>query len=265
MPTRLPGRRRGRRWLVGSATFLAILVISPVALLAASVLRPLKVRIGSQCFGAGLVSIRNEQWAPIFAMAYYGLAEGDMPLGEAQAQQQVQTWWKTFPVADRWLYGFQWTRPVRRPPLPAAEAKNQKLLDAIEEDDLDKMEALLRQGADVNWRRVAESSRPLNEAMFNHDPQAVALLLKYGADVNAVDFEGDGPFAGETPLHGVPRMLDPPDDVKVAAALLHRGARVNGRSADGRTPLMAAVVWEDSAGRTPACGWSRPDAARHRG
>jgi ankyrin repeat protein len=102
------------------------------------------------------------------------------------------------------------------------------LLEAVRAADKERVQRLLRQGADVN-ARTADGTTALMHAMAVGDVKQVRMLLDHGADVNAKN------RAGATALMwGV-------GDRDKAQAMLDRGANVNARADSGRTPLMIAV------------------------
>lgn len=115
------------------------------------------------------------------------------------------------------------------------------------------------------------SDTPLLEAAFHGDPKVIALLLQYGAKVNAEDMFGENALHkavffsgkdavalliahgadvkhkdhfGKTALHVAAQSNDPD---KVSLLLAH-GADVNARDEEGKTPLAVAVA---SSGSSP--------------
>jgi ankyrin repeat protein len=99
-------------------------------------------------------------------------------------------------------------------------------------------EFLLDQGADVNKLSQHKMGvTPLHAALFGRKCGTARILLKHGADVT-IKRGGQGwPRAGWTALHyaagyGFAELIGP---------LLERGADVNARDVDGRSPLQIAV------------------------
>jgi hypothetical protein len=104
----------------------------------------------------------------------------------------------------------------------------QRLLQrAAEAGDVDTVRAFIEEGGDVNAR--AGITTPLQQA---RGAEVVKLLVSAGADVNATSKEYCGP-----PLNFAAELGDT-DSIR---ALLDAGAKVNGRSPDGETPLMKAA------------------------
>lgn len=92
---------------------------------------------------------------------------------------------------------------------------------------------LLQHGATVNHKSNINGYTALMAACANHYADSVALLLKYGEDVNALTKDGRSALTIATEL------LQP----EIVALLLDHGARVNGYAEnDGMTPLSAAVT-----------------------
>jgi ankyrin repeat protein len=127
--------------------------------------------------------------------------------------------------------------------LPIFVRGNQDLYDAIERGDVERVQALLRRGADPQstWRgfqllSAREQDRrrrfevpPLIRAIQLHQPEIAAALIEHGADAKARDTSGTpalmlAAHQGQTTL------------VKI---LLERGADVHATDRDGNTVLRS--------------------------
>jgi ankyrin repeat protein len=115
------------------------------------------------------------------------------------------------------------------------DATPQDLLAAVRAADTDRVQQLLRHGADVN-SRTEDGTTALMHATAVGDIKLVRMLLEHKADVNAKN------RAGATAL------LWAVGDGEKVRALLDRGADVNARADSGRTPLMVAAGSPGAAG-----------------
>jgi uncharacterized protein len=106
------------------------------------------------------------------------------------------------------------------------------LHDAVYADRLDKADALLRAGANVN-AVTSYGVTPLSLACTNGNAAMIELLLKAGADANAAL------AGGETALMTAART----GNADAVAALLRAGAKVDAKDGwRGQTPLMWAAA-----------------------
>jgi ankyrin repeat protein len=108
------------------------------------------------------------------------------------------------------------------------------LLVAIRRESAPSVEALLKRGADPNVRNVDTDFTPILEAIGQVD--IVKLLLAAGADVNATSRKGDDLLRGMTPL--MLAALDGSEDL--VQLLVDKGADVSARAPDGATALLLA-------------------------
>lgn len=103
------------------------------------------------------------------------------------------------------------------------------------------VEVLLNAGADVKTTRPFGTA--LHSAAFSQRADIAALLLRYGADVNAVDAND------VTPLHLAAAATigrdQPSGRTATADLLIAHGARLNAVQCDRMTPLDAAVYAGD--------------------
>lgn len=114
--------------------------------------------------------------------------------------------------------------------LDAADPKGGALLDAAKQGNQTAVQALIRQGADVNTADV-DGMTPLHWAAQADDLRTAALLIAGGANVNAVTRHGIAPL-WLAALNGSPAM---------AEALLKAGGNAKATFGDGQTILMTAA------------------------
>jgi len=116
---------------------------------------------------------------------------------------------------------------------------------AIQDNDLQGIQACLTQGADPNAALPANEWTPLARAVMKDNVNAVRILLKAGADPT----RDAQPMHGAWPLLFVAVAVDNPD---IMRELVHAGADPNMRilARGGLTPLASAA----DLGATNACG-----------
>ncbi len=148
------------------------------------------------------------------------------------------------------------------------EEPNQKLMAAIASGDIKEVnEALSANAAQLN-QRSADAGTPLMYAAERNFPEAVAALVKKGADVNTTDAEGKtalmvcgldmhhirksgggrtAPGLKEEMKKDGPKALEKRKAAvaKVVALLLKSGADVNKADSEGLTALHHAVRRDD--------------------
>jgi ankyrin repeat protein len=137
-----------------------------------------------------------------------------------------------------------------------AHAQNEKkLFDAINKGNTKEVEALLKQGANIN-ARGGDKATPLIHAVNKQDTAMVDLLLKNGADVNA--HTGDDYVRRETAL----MIASWTGNVSIMKKLIEAGADVNAVSGrdqpnmgkpvlryaiDSRSPEAVRILLESGA------------------
>jgi len=105
---------------------------------------------------------------------------------------------------------------------------------AADTGDLGAIERHLANGASVNAPDGKFSSTPLEHAAVAGRAEAVELLIRRGADVNAVDRDRG------TSLHAAAFL----GHEKIVHALVENGAAVNAANVRGETPLGVAIIDE---------------------
>jgi len=114
---------------------------------------------------------------------------------------------------------------------------NIDFLDAVLDNNLDKVEKLLREGADINIRyskatdfEEGDNVTPVQYAASSGNTKLLEFLVIKGADLNLSDAQGQNPLLAAT-------IGDNYDIVKF---LLDNGANINAKDDNGRTALMIA-------------------------
>jgi cytohesin len=164
---------------------------------------------------------------------------------------------------------------------------------ALQRADLDQIERHILHGADLN-AEDPDGRRPLHVAAAAGKLVVAQMLLKHGADIDAPDARGHSPLyvallAGRTQVADMlikrgasfrpdellrEAAMSGVSDRDVVDFLVSRGADINHRGPDGRTPLIIAIERDDrlmtkllvsrgaDVNRTDSAG-RRPLAAAH--
>jgi ankyrin repeat protein len=114
-------------------------------------------------------------------------------------------------------------------PLAGAARRDHRLADAVERRDIDRVDLLLRSGADVNGTQ-GDGATALHWAVYTDETSLVDRLLDAGANVNAANDHGVTPLA----------LACESRNEAVIAALLRRGADPNASVSSGESALMTA-------------------------
>lgn len=110
------------------------------------------------------------------------------------------------------------------------------LAEAISAGAMERIEELVRQGADLNRRDRDDYLLPLGRAIAVAPAEVAFLLLRLGADA-----QGD-------PKRGAPfEQAIVRGDAQLVGALIDAGAKVDLPNSDGSTPLGVAQAWGHSA------------------
>jgi hypothetical protein len=95
-----PGRQVRTALVAGGFILLA----APLTLLVAAFV-PVRLQLGKQRLVFGVTDRRDPDWQDGWALAYFGMGHGDLPLRTGE-----QIYWRFQPIGDR-LYGIKWVRP----------------------------------------------------------------------------------------------------------------------------------------------------------
>ena len=105
------------------------------------------------------------------------------------------------------------------------------MLKAAKQGDVASVKSLLANDPGLLKVRDTDGSTPLHCATWKGHAEVVALLLKSGADVNAVN---ENEHWGTTPLHAAAHA----NQAAIAKLLLDHGANVKAKDKEGRTPMI---------------------------
>lgn len=108
---------------------------------------------------------------------------------------------------------------------------NKLIIKAAKSGDVATIKSLLKSDPSLIDARDTDGSTPLHCATWKGHEKVAELLLKEGANVNAVNQNGHW---GTTPLHAAAHA----NQAKIAQLLLDHGANVKANDMEGRTPLF---------------------------
>lgn len=115
-------------------------------------------------------------------------------------------------------------------PHELTDAHGPGLMEAIKRDELAAVERLLQDHCNPNFRDK-QGNTPLHRCATFNRPDLVRLLVRYHADVNAVE-----PVRGATPLH----LAVAYGHLEVTQALLEHEANATAVDKQGNTPMHTA-------------------------
>lgn len=115
------------------------------------------------------------------------------------------------------------------------ETQNQnqqkQIIKAAKAGDVAAVRALLEADGSLVGARDTDASTPLHCAAWKGHTEVAALLLDFGADVNA---KNNNDHWGNTPLHAAAHG----NQRAVAEVLIAQGADIHAENASGRKPLQ---------------------------
>lgn len=104
-----------------------------------------------------------------------------------------------------------------------------ELINAVAKGDLEKIQALLEQGSDINEMKGAYT--PLTRAAIMDDPAVARLLINKGARINAKNSNSDTALSNAASS----------GSMDVLCLLIEKGAALDEKDNEGRPPLFWAV------------------------
>ena len=126
--------------------------------------------------------------------------------------------------------------------------KGQPLNDLVDvrriEDVKEIMKLMIERG--VNLDATTDGKSALQEAVNRNDLEFAKLLVKYGADVNVRDSDGDTALHHAAYRHGEDEGFHGDDQfMQIVKLLIKNGANVNARNNNGETALHIAAELDD--------------------
>lgn len=120
--------------------------------------------------------------------------------------------------------------------LTAAEKDlNSKLFDAVEQNNLDEVKELIKNGADIHAREIS-SKKAIHIAVKKGNKNIVEFFLNEGISVN------DTNNSGWTPLHYAAFS----GELEIAKLLVAKGANVRAENAYGQKPIDLTHYGKDN-------------------
>ncbi|CAG2199579.1 unnamed protein product [Mytilus edulis] len=116
------------------------------------------------------------------------------------------------------------------------QKRNEKLIKAAEDGDLEKVKNLVRHGADINYKDTFGSFTALHCAANNGNIEIINYLADKKADMNCRNNRG------RTPLH----LSVHKGRIEASKALINRGTAINAVNIFGCTALHMAGYWVKS-------------------
>lgn len=127
------------------------------------------------------------------------------------------------------------TTPRKNPHSAFNATMTRALFQALDDTDFEHLEAIIEAGADLEARN-ADGLTPLLVAAENRSDDAVAVLIKMGANINAA-----ATTSKKTALHYAAKNSDT-DTLKT---LLRAKPDINSKDSKGQTPLHYAAIEAD--------------------
>ncbi len=125
-------------------------------------------------------------------------------------------------------------------PNPDVETLGKAIIKASKAGNATSVRALLELDRSLVDARDSDASTPLHCAAWKGHAEVVAILLDFGADIQARNENGHW---GDTPLHAAAHG----NQRAVAELLIERGADMQARNPSGNTPLGETAVHKATA------------------
>ena len=109
---------------------------------------------------------------------------------------------------------------------------DRRLCDAAEKGNIEGVEKLIEQGADINASTLVGG--PLHCAAASGKTETIKFLVKHGAKINQKNFDG------ETPLH----LAAQNNQKEAAVTLIQLNADVDIRDDDNKTAIQKASIFK---------------------
>lgn len=113
----------------------------------------------------------------------------------------------------------------------STQNQHKQIIKAAKAGDVSAVRTLLEADASLIDARDSDDSTPLHCAAWKGHAEVAALLLDFGADIQARNSNGHW---GDTPLHAAAHG----NQRAVAELLIARGADIHAKNASGNTPLQ---------------------------
>jgi ankyrin repeat protein len=123
---------------------------------------------------------------------------------------------------------------------PQTEAQHKLMIKAAKAGNPAAVRALLEADRSLVDARDSDASTPLHCAAWKGHVDVAAVLLEFGADIQA---RNDNAHWGDTPLHAAAHG----NQRAVAELLIDRGADIHALNAGGRTPLRETEAHKATA------------------
>jgi len=113
------------------------------------------------------------------------------------------------------------------------DPSDENFLDACQKADIQKIKALMAEGANIDARDTLHKSSPMHYAVYSEDLETIKYMIDAGAPVN-IKNDRD-----ETPLHWAALA----GKMMIVWTLLNAGAKINVKDSLSQTPLDKAITY----------------------